>query len=74
MINITITDIILICEIMRILEVDVSMEGDLGRKIGLVSHMKTTGVAFDSKDDKVYFINYNNGDIMTVFRNNSGKK
>ncbi|KAK2144187.1 hypothetical protein LSH36_778g00035 [Paralvinella palmiformis] len=67
-------DIILICESMGILEVDVSMEGDLGRKIGLVSHMKTTGVAFDSKDDKVYFINYNNGDIMTVFRNNSELK
>lgn len=74
MTNITLADIVLISEHSGIVELDVSMEGDLGKGIGLVSTYRTTGVAFDSKDDRIYFIDYSNGDIITVFRNNSGKK
>jgi len=73
MIIITIADVVLLSEKRGIREIDVDRDGDLGRMIDLVSNIETTGVVFHSKDDRIYFMNRNNGDIMTVFRNNSGK-
>ena len=74
MINVFISDIVLLSTKRGLLELDVNVEKDLGRKLDIESVTFNTGVAFDSREDRVYFIKYSNGDIMSVFRNGSGKK